>query len=51
LRQSIVQRNMPGWGSAMRICIYKTDRAPDLTLLLREGLPLALVHGSLAVVL
>lgn len=24
----------------MRICIYKTDRAPDLTLLLREGLPL-----------
>jgi hypothetical protein len=24
----------------MRICIYKTDGAPDLTLLLREGLPL-----------
>jgi len=24
----------------MRICIYKSERAPELTLLLREGLPL-----------
>lgn len=24
----------------MRICIYKTDEAPELTLLLREGLPI-----------
>ncbi|RSB85936.1 hypothetical protein EFD55_03345 [Rhizobium pisi] len=23
----------------MRICIYKSERAPELTLLLREGLP------------
>jgi len=26
----------------MRICIYKSDRAPELTLLLREGLPVPL---------
>ncbi|MBB3354639.1 hypothetical protein FHT70_004592 [Rhizobium sp. BK049] len=26
----------------MRICIYKSERAPELTLLLREGLPLPL---------
>ncbi|KAA0685944.1 hypothetical protein DTW90_34715 [Neorhizobium sp. P12A] len=26
----------------MRICIYKSEKAPDLTLLLREGLPLPL---------
>jgi hypothetical protein len=24
----------------MRICIYKADEAPELTLLLREGLPI-----------
>lgn len=24
----------------MRICIYKSERAPELTLMLREGLPL-----------
>ncbi|TGE93247.1 hypothetical protein C9417_26360 [Rhizobium sp. SEMIA 4088] len=27
---------------AMRICIYKSERAPELTLLLREGLPIPL---------
>lgn len=27
---------------AMRICIYKSERAPELTLLLQEGLPLPL---------
>jgi hypothetical protein len=26
----------------MRICIYKSDIAPELTLLLREGLPVPL---------
>jgi hypothetical protein len=26
----------------MRICIYKTDEAPELTLLLREGSPISL---------
>lgn len=26
----------------MRICIYKSDRAPELTLMLREGLPFPL---------
>lgn len=26
----------------MRVCIYKSERAPEFTLLLREGLPLPL---------
>ncbi|AHG49114.1 hypothetical protein RLEG12_09235 (plasmid) [Rhizobium leguminosarum bv. trifolii CB782] len=26
----------------MRVCIYKSERAPELTLMLREGLPLPL---------
>jgi hypothetical protein len=31
-----------GGCSDMRICIYKTDEAPEWTLLLREGLPIPL---------
>jgi len=30
---------MCGLGMLMRICIYKSEQAPELTLLLREGLP------------
>jgi len=44
LPTSIVRRTMDvtGFGGIwpMRICIYKTDEAPELTLLLREGLPI-----------
>jgi hypothetical protein len=44
LPTSIVRRTMDvtvfGGIWPMRICIYKTDEAPELTLLLREGLPI-----------